>query len=226
MDTEVSKRRHYFIKKKFQLKYTLSIVGTLLVVMLVSGLGLYLGMWGSIIENFSKFKVSQDLETVKRISDYESARYKKGDYRIEKIFREAELLSAKEQDALHQALSSVNKSLIPKVIVLSILIFIGGIFLSHRIAGPMYRIERSAEAIRNGDLRVNFKTRRGDELKETTTALENMVETLHEDIRKIKASSLFLEEKLGSLTCLPEKDAQHMRDIINDIYKALSKYKT
>ena len=56
--------------------------------MLASGIGLYMGMWGSIITNFSKFKVSEDLETARRITDYEGARYGRGDYRLEKIFKE------------------------------------------------------------------------------------------------------------------------------------------
>lgn len=186
MGHETHKRTHYLIKKSFQLKYTLAIVATILVVMFVSGIGLYVGMWSSIIENFSKFKVSENLETAKRIAGYEEARFKKGDFRLERIFREAELLSAKEQDTLHNALQSVNKSLIPKVIILVVFIFIAGIFVSHRIAGPMYRFQKSAEAIRNGDLSVNFNIRKTDEMHETAVTLEEMVESLRRDIEKIK----------------------------------------
>lgn len=180
------RRIHYLVKSAFQLKYTLTIVGLLLVVMLASGVGVYLGMWGSVIENFSKFRVSQDLETARRIAGYEEARYQKGDFRLEKMFREAELLSQKEKDTLHKALNSVNQSLIPKVIGLILLIFIGGILISHRIAGPMYRFEKSAAAIRNGDLRVNFNIRKTDEMKDIAKDLEEMVESLHNDIEKIK----------------------------------------
>ena len=79
-DKIIYKRKNYLVNKKFQLKYTLAIVAMLLVVMLATGFGLYMGMWGSIIENFSKFKVSQNLENVKRITDYEAARYQKGRY--------------------------------------------------------------------------------------------------------------------------------------------------
>ena len=159
------RRKNYLINKKFQLKYTFAIVATLLVVMLASGIGLYVGMWTSIIENFSKFRVSENLETVKRLTAYEEARYQKGDVRLERIFREAELLSAKEREILRDALKSVNRSLVPKVLVLALLIFIGGIFVSHKIAGPMYRFEKSAEAICEGDLSVNFNVRKGDEMK-------------------------------------------------------------
>ncbi len=181
------KRVHYLINKKFQLKYTLAMVAMVSAVMLATGVGIYVGMWSSIIENFSQFKVSENLETAKRIAGYEEARYKKGDFRLEKIFREAELLSVREKETLHNALKSVNRSLIPKIIILVAVIFLAGIFISHRIAGPMYRFEKSAEAIRNGDLSVNFNIRKTDEMHETAVTLEEMVESLRKDIRQIKA---------------------------------------
>ena len=223
------KRRNYLINKKFQFKYTASIVAMLLVVMLVSGFGLYMGMWGSIIENFSKFKVSQNLENVKRITDYENARYKRGDYRLEKIFREAELLSTQEKDALKGALQSVNRSLVPKIIILAALIFLAGIFFSHKLAGPMYRIEKSAEAIQHGDLRVNFKIRKGDEMRDAAGALEGMVGTLHEDIKKMKAESIALEERINLLTergAIPKEESNRLKEILKSIDSVLSKYKT
>ncbi len=221
------KRKNYLIKKNFQLKYTFSVALILLTVMGASVAGIYFGMWGSIIENFSKFKVSENLENVRRIADYEQARYAKGDYRLEKIFREAELLSQREKEALKDALGSVNRSLIPKITILVLLMFFGGIFISHKIAGPMYRIERSAQAIREGDLRVNFNTRAGDEMKEATSNLGEMVKSLRDDVEKIKSANIALDSKVELLSgCLPAKDSQSMKDAIGQIKSVLSKYKT
>jgi len=186
VNNEKHRRTHYLVNRNFQLKYTIAIAVTILVVMLVSGLGLYVGMWSSIIENFSKFKVSENLETAKRIAGYEDARYGKGDFRLEKIFREAELLSAQEQDTLHSALKSVNRALLPKVLILVVVIFIGGIFVSHRIAGPIYHFEKSAQAIRDGNLSVDFNVRKSDELKDAALSLEEMVESLRKDIKDMK----------------------------------------
>ena len=184
--TKTHKRTHYLINKKFQLKYTLAIVGILAAVMLATGVGLYIGMWSSIIENFSQFKVSENLENANRLAGYEEARYRKGDFRLEKIFREAELLSAREKETLHNALNSVNKSLLPKIAVLIVVIFLAGILISHRIAGPMYRFEKSAEAIRDGDLSVNFNIRKTDEMHEMAVTLEEMAESLRKDMGEIK----------------------------------------
>jgi methyl-accepting chemotaxis protein len=186
MAHEMQRRTNYLVKRHFQLKYTIAIAITILAVMLVSGVGIYVGMWSSIIENFSKFKVSENLETAKRIAGYEEARYGKGDFRLEKIFREAELLSVQEQDTLHSALNSVNRALLPKMIILVAVIFIGGIFISHRIAGPMYHFEKSAQAIRDGNLNVNFNVRKTDEMKDAALSLEEMVESLRKDMKAMK----------------------------------------
>jgi len=155
-------------------------------IMLATGVSIYVGMWSSIIENFSQFKVSENLETAKRIAGYEQARYQKGDFRLEKIFREAELLSTREKETLHNALRLVNRSLVPKIALLIVVIFISGIFISHKVAGPMRRFEKSAEAIRNGDLSVNFNIRKTDEMHEAASILEEMVGSLRADIEKMK----------------------------------------
>ena len=221
MTDRAHKRKHYFINKSFQLKYTFAIALTILTVMLVSGVGLYVGIWSSIIENFSKFKVSQNLETAKRIADYEGARYRKGDFRLEKIFREAELLSAREQETLHNALRSVNRSLAPKIVTLVVVIFIGGIFISHR------RFEKSAEAIRNGDLSVNFYVRKSDEMKHAAVNLEEMVESLRDDIDKIKRISRDLKTSESSFAGdMPQGEAKHLKEMADRIGEILSKYKT
>ena len=229
MSDKTYKRKNYLINKRFQLKYTFIIVATLLVVMLVTGFAVYMGMWGSIIENFSKFKVSQNLENVKRMTDYETARYQKGDYRLEKIFREAELLSAQERDTLETALRSVNRSLVPKILLLAALLSIVCILISHKIAGPMYRIEKSAEAIQHGDLLANFRIRRGDEMRDTAGALEDMVESLHDDIKKLKAESASLDEKISLLVSkgsIPKEESARLKEILSGIDSILLKYKT
>lgn len=220
------RRSRYLINKKFQLKYTIAMVAMVLAVMLATGVGIYVGMWSSIIANFSQFKVSENLETAKRIAGYEEARYKKGDFRLEQIFREAELLSAREKETLHNALNSVNKSLIPKIVILVAVIFVAGIFISHRIAGPMYRIEKSAEAIRNGDLSVNFNIRKSDEMYETAVTLEEMVESLRKDMEKIKESSRYLKESIDSFSGdMPQGEAKRLKEMAAEIETILAKYK-
>ena len=130
---------------------------------------------------------------------------------------------------MKNALQSVNRSLIPKVAILAALIFLIGIFVSHKVAGPMYRIEKSAEAIQRGDLLANFRIRRGDEMRETAGALEDMVETLHDDIKKLKAESTAMDEKINLLVArgsIPKEESARLKEILAGIDSVLSKYKT
>lgn len=226
MDKMPFRRKNYFVKKGLQLKLTASVVITLLVVMLVTGLAVYMGMWGSIIENFSSFKVSQNLENAKRMADYESARYGKGDFRLEKIFRQAELLSVQEKAALRKGLRSVNKSLIPKLAILVILIFLGGIFFSHKIAGPLYRFEKSARAIKAGDLRASFNIRKTDELQETAQVLNDMARSLRLDLERVKSGVEKLKEELSIAKAgLDHEKEAKLRKIITEIDETLLRYR-
>lgn len=221
------KRRNFLIKKQFQIKYTLSVVVMILLVMLVSGVGVYMGIWSSIVENFSSFKVSQNLENVKRLTDYERARYRSGDFRLEKIFREAELLSLQDKDALKKALKSVNRSLVPKIAVLMVVIFIGGIIVFHKIAGPLYRFEKTAGAISEGDLRTDFHIRKDDALHETASSLNSMVNSLHRDVEDLKKVNAGLKTELEvfARTCKGE-EAEKIKILIAKLDGILSRYKT
>jgi len=193
--------------------------------MTVTGVAIYVGLWASIAENFNEFKVSQDLETAKRISGYEGVRYGKGDYRLEKVFREAQLLSQQQQQALAKALQAVNRSLMPKLILLIIVMFIGGIFISHKIAGPMYRFERSAEAVKRGDLQARFAVRKGDEMKQAASSLESMMEALRLDIGKLKTAQEKLKKEVTSTGHLPLDKVQNLNETVKAIEEVLSKYK-
>jgi methyl-accepting chemotaxis protein len=50
--------------------------------------------------------------------------------------------------------------------------------LSHRIAGPMYRIKRTLEAVQNGNLAIRANLRRGDELQDLATDLNEFLDWL------------------------------------------------
>ena len=57
----------------------------------------------------------------------------------------------------------------------------------------MYRFEQSAEAVKTGDLRAQFKIREGDEMKKTASTLEDMVEALRLDVERIKNAQTLAE---------------------------------
>lgn len=89
--------------------------------------------------------------------------------------------------------SQLGQALLPGVLIaeiISILIvaFIC-IFVTHTIAGPVYRMERVAKSIGEGDLTNFIKLRPKDELKDLADALNEMTMGLRNKIITIKKAS-------------------------------------
>ena len=81
-------------------------------------------------------------------------------------------------------ITNLNKSLLVDVAIVSIIILAVAVFLSHKIAGPIYRFEKSTEIIGDGDLTFRVHLRKYDELKEFESCFNNMVSQLQDKIKK------------------------------------------
>jgi methyl-accepting chemotaxis protein len=57
-------------------------------------------------------------------------------------------------------------------------VVMASVVLSHRVAGPVYRFERSAEEVSKGDLTSRVFLREGDQLVDLRDAFNGMVDTL------------------------------------------------
>ncbi|MBF0522023.1 MAG: HAMP domain-containing protein [Candidatus Omnitrophica bacterium] len=60
------------------------------------------------------------------------------------------------------------------------------LFISHRIAGPLYRLEKDLAEVSQGNLAMSFHVRKKDELKDLAKALNQMVLSLRTRILEIK----------------------------------------
>ena len=108
------------------------------------------------------------------------------------------VFSSSELDTrLFEAHSRIMNSweiLLPTIILTTISVFILVllitlylvIYLSHKIAGPLYKFEIIADEIGNGNFNVNVKLRKKDELTPLQTAFENMRDNLHGKIMDFK----------------------------------------
>src|SRR3989338_10053835 len=135
------RRRHFLINKPLQLRYMVYITGTLIVISSVALVSLYVTIWSSILNSFSNASVHQDLLTATRLSQYEQARYPSPGEPLTALsfFKESDKLSKRQREIFLQILNDSNKHLIAKLIILFVFIAWGSIFLSHKIAGPLYR---------------------------------------------------------------------------------------
>jgi len=60
------------------------------------------------------------------------------------------------------------------------------LYTSHKIAGPIYRIEKDLEKVMLGDLRVKFNLRKNDQLQALAAMIEALVGNLGDDIKELR----------------------------------------
>jgi methyl-accepting chemotaxis protein len=62
-------------------------------------------------------------------------------------------------------------------LVIMIIISVLGIYYSHRIAGPAYRMQKDIDRVLAGDKGVRIRLRKGDKLKELASKLNGLIES-------------------------------------------------
>lgn len=60
------------------------------------------------------------------------------------------------------------------------------LFISHKIAGPLYRLKKEIDRFAAGDLAVNFHIRKDDQLMHLADSLEQMAGNLRQNIKILK----------------------------------------
>jgi len=101
-------------------------------------------------------------------------------------------------------IKSTKQLLLPLVIKITIIILVvafvivGARFLlfSHKIAGPMLRFKRCLNELKAGDLTINIRFRKKDELKDVAKLLTAAVKELNKRIKRIKNNSKIIDKIL------------------------------
>ena len=184
------RRRHFFIDPPLQFRYMFSISIVLLVVLAASLAHLYFGIWGGVIDSFSDERVLNDFLTASRLEEYEAARHPEA-APVEPLsplsfFRQTERLSIRQREIFQELLLHTNRNLLGKLIFLFILIAWGTIYLSHKIAGPLFRFQKISEGLARGDLAIRCQLRKFDEAKRVAESLNQSLEFLDSTVSGIK----------------------------------------
>lgn len=98
------------------------------------------------------------------------------------------------------------------------------LFTSHKIAGPLYRIEKDVGEIVAGNLKIRFNLRKDDEIKPLAAALDTMIKVLRAEIEEANESVSKLESAIEKLEKNDEKEK--LREKIQSVKIALGKFKT
>ncbi len=87
-------------------------------------------------------------------------------------------------DKLYLIFEQVNSQLVWYILAFMFIIALISIFVSHKIAGPVYRLEESTKLIAAGDLTHKVHLRHGDELGDLQDAFNAMSESLSKMVYK------------------------------------------
>ena len=127
-------------------------------------------------------------------------------------FKGSKLVVEKTYTAILPALIYTN--LITAVLITLATIFVT-LYVSHKLAGPMFRFETDLKMIGEGDLTKRIKVRQHDQLTDFADSLNDMTESLHNKI---------LDTRTDIQRVIDEASEQHAQsDLIIDLKDILNK---
>lgn len=104
----------------------------------------------------------------------------------------------------------LHKRFWPSVLVVGILVAVQSVFVTHRIVGPAYHIQRIMEGFTAGKYDMRAHLRRGDRLKELETAVNTLGDALHqretarhERVAHLREAAAALQSEASGLTLPP-----------------------
>ncbi|MEW6378114.1 MAG: methyl-accepting chemotaxis protein [bacterium] len=113
----------------------------------------------------------------------------------------------------HSKLKTTGELILPNVLIGNVIaiVIIGmatvalTVFISHRIAGPLYRFEKNTERIAQGDLTIVTRLRQSDQAKGLADALSRMTLELREKLLDVRKESEELPVLLDEMKVLSQK---------------------
>ncbi len=104
--------------------------------------------------------------------------------------------------------------------ITGIIIFI---YLSHRIAGPLYRFEKTIDDISKGDVSFRINLRKTDQLKELQPHLNNLLTNIDEHAEKMKG---YIDEGSAIVFGKDAGESAKLKEIFKNLKKAIDFFKT
>lgn len=131
-----------------------------------------------------------------------------------------------DNPALQETFSKIHQVLLVKVLLYLGIIFLISLFISHRMAGPIYRFEQSARALSEGDLTHRVVLRTGDELLELQEEFNHMAQSLQDRLRQERQELERLAEEMEKARAAsPAEVSSSLAKIQTDIKQVNRQFK-
>jgi hypothetical protein len=206
--------RNYLLDSRFQLKYAGFLMGVAISISAVMGGVLYGTTQAVLSESTALVSESRKVSEVSRMNVKDLA----GDSPelMTEFNREADAhdkLIANQQASLIHHQRSMILTLVGGLALFVVLIGLLGIYFTHKVAGPVHKMKRLLKQVGTGDLHVDAKLRRGDELQDFFDAFTDMVASLRAfeaaQLKEIELAVAALDRGSSQEAALPLK---HVRD--------------
>ncbi|MEW5801433.1 MAG: methyl-accepting chemotaxis protein [bacterium] len=143
----------------------------------------------------------------------------------------------------HSKLKTTGELILPNVLIGNVIaiIVIGmasvalTVFISHKVAGPLYRFEKNAEQIAQGDLTIVTRLRQSDQVKSLADAFSKMTMELREKLLDVRRESEELPILIDEMKVLSQKQTvsseelagitTRLSQISSSLHKALEHFK-
>lgn len=73
------------------------------------------------------------------------------------------------------------------ILIISLSLMVVTLFVSHKIAGPLFRLEQDINVIAKGDLTFTVRLRKGDQLRELSADINEMTASLNTKVAAIQS---------------------------------------
>ncbi len=178
--------RNYLLNLRYQLKYTLTIVGISLV--LTGSLG-----WVVMSKAHEATRNQQEASRVVQVRAMDST-----DEMAQQLKAQFE-----KNDAVFEHNDKVMRlALIGFGLLLVVVLGIYGIVMTHKVAGPLYKVSLHLDKIRDGKLGVVYNLRKGDELVDFFEHFKNA----HDALRARTMADIALLDKAIAMASGPLAD--------------------
>ncbi|MDP2913017.1 MAG: methyl-accepting chemotaxis protein [Candidatus Omnitrophota bacterium] len=135
------------------------------------------------------------------------------------------------QGRLMAIVNTVNFRILITMLLITPLVALIGILLSHKIAGPIYRIEQVLGSMASGDLTAHIVLRKGDELTGLADHINTLTDSIKSAVRiekeRLNAISNEMNELRRLAASIPYANnaINRVDKKLNDLEKELNKYK-
>ncbi len=229
--------KNYLIDSRFQLKYTAMIISVALVISGVMGAFLYrtssqvTAQSQKVIAQGQKLikesQTNSDLVKMQIKQEYADApeladSFNKSAKNLDKE------LQAKQEGLFEQQAQTIEQqkkmlwSLVAGLVGLVVLIGLLGIYFTHKVAGPIYKMKLLLGQVGAGKLNFQGKLRKGDELQDFFEAFANMAEQLKARQAK-EVSELELAIEAATASGASDEAISRIRSVRDEMKAALDK---